>query len=331
MQACAADLSSRKINCSVIYGNLPYDVRHAEAEKFARGETKVVFSTDAIGMGMNLPIRRVVFLMTGKFDGHDSIPLKSTEIKQIAGRAGRFGLYDTGYVNTIPTRSLIREGLDSVEEQIEKAVIDIPPIFFETEGTVSEILSAWDSLPATQDYDKSNIAEKIRLAKELENFSGNKARILEFVSIPIDERNPEVHTLWKDLFISLEEGQMADLPYLFSRYDPAPLPIESKSAEILETYYKVYDLLYAYATRYGTDDDQNAITGIKRRISDKLNGILEKQAFQERTCRICGKKLSWLYPYGICEKCFRKKRNLKEDYEYFGLDDDDYGPDWRKI
>ena len=58
-------------------------------------ETEVVVSTDAIGMGLNLPIRRIVFIETEKFDGISRRPLKPEEIKQIAGRAGRFGLYDT--------------------------------------------------------------------------------------------------------------------------------------------------------------------------------------------------------------------------------------------
>ena len=50
-----------------------------------------VVSTDAIGMGLNLPIRRIIFMETEKFDGVERRELKPEEIKQIAGRAGRFG------------------------------------------------------------------------------------------------------------------------------------------------------------------------------------------------------------------------------------------------
>ena len=46
-------------------------IRHREARKFADGDTEVVVATDATGMGMNLPIRRIVFLQTIKFDGVD--------------------------------------------------------------------------------------------------------------------------------------------------------------------------------------------------------------------------------------------------------------------
>ena len=308
VHACAADLVSRGKKCSVIYGNLPYDVRHAEAEKFARGETKVVVSTDAIGMGMNLPIRRIVFLRTEKFDGHTSRELVSTEVKQIAGRAGRYGIYDTGYVTSIVNLSGIRSALLCNDPQIEKAVIDIPSIFFEKEGRISEILAAWDSLPATRDYEKSNILEMIDLARELEEVSGNKERIREFVSIPIDAGNKEVHRLWMELFLCLEQGQAADLKFLFTRFDPDAVKEDPKSAETLETYYKIFDLLFAYAVKHGTEEDLKTIAGIKSRISDKLNAILKKQIFQGKTCRECGRKLSWLYPYGICGNCFRRRR-----------------------
>lgn len=50
-----------------------------------------VVSTDAIGMGLNLPIRRILFMDTEKFDGVERRALKPEEIQQIAGRAGRYG------------------------------------------------------------------------------------------------------------------------------------------------------------------------------------------------------------------------------------------------
>ncbi|MDO4484159.1 MAG: helicase-related protein [Clostridia bacterium] len=84
------------MNPSIIYGALPYDVRQNEARRFREGETKVVVATDAIGMGLNLPIRRVVFLETEKFDGVSRRGLTATEYKQIAGRAGRYGQFEKG-------------------------------------------------------------------------------------------------------------------------------------------------------------------------------------------------------------------------------------------
>ena len=94
--AIAATLESRGIKASVIYGNLPPQTRREQVRLFTEGVNQVVVATDAIGMGINLPIRRVVFMNTTKFDGTDKRRLEAEEIRQIAGRAGRYGYYDVG-------------------------------------------------------------------------------------------------------------------------------------------------------------------------------------------------------------------------------------------
>jgi ATP-dependent RNA helicase SUPV3L1/SUV3 len=84
---------------ATIYGALSPEVRRTESRRFSSGEADIVVATDAIGMGLNLPIRRVVFSSTHKFDGIAPRELNATEVRQIAGRAGRYGIYPTGYVN----------------------------------------------------------------------------------------------------------------------------------------------------------------------------------------------------------------------------------------
>lgn len=84
-----------------IYGALAPEVRRTESERFNSGQAEILVATDAIGMGLNLPIRRVIFSHIHKFDGVASRMLNMTEVRQIAGRAGRFGIYDTGYVNVL--------------------------------------------------------------------------------------------------------------------------------------------------------------------------------------------------------------------------------------
>jgi len=77
---------------AVVYGALGPTVRRAEARRFREGEAEVLVATDAIGMGLNIgPLRRVVFSSLRKFDGEQERPLTVQEIKQIGGRAGRFG------------------------------------------------------------------------------------------------------------------------------------------------------------------------------------------------------------------------------------------------
>jgi len=86
---------------SVIYGALPPEVRRREAERFAQGDSHILVATDAIGMGLNLPIRRVLFSTLTKFDGIGDRTLDESEVHQIAGRAGRFGIHEEGFVGVL--------------------------------------------------------------------------------------------------------------------------------------------------------------------------------------------------------------------------------------
>jgi ATP-dependent RNA helicase SUPV3L1/SUV3 len=102
---------------ATIYGALSPEVRRAEAERFRAGEADVLVTTDAIGMGLNLgPLQRVVFSALRKYDGKEDRPLTNPEIRQIAGRAGRFGHHDVGYV-----AATTEEGIDPIRKALAGA------------------------------------------------------------------------------------------------------------------------------------------------------------------------------------------------------------------
>ncbi len=63
-----------------------------------QGLLKVICGTDTLGVGVNIPIRTVLFAKLSKFDGEKTSLLKVREFKQIAGRAGRKGFDDQGSV-----------------------------------------------------------------------------------------------------------------------------------------------------------------------------------------------------------------------------------------
>jgi ATP-dependent RNA helicase SUPV3L1/SUV3 len=89
---------SKYHNVSVLYGNLSPEVRQEEAKRFKEGKTNILVATDAIAMGLNLPIKTLLFTTDTKFDGTKKRKIISNEIIQIAGRAGRYGQYETGYI-----------------------------------------------------------------------------------------------------------------------------------------------------------------------------------------------------------------------------------------
>ncbi|MES2696346.1 MAG: helicase-related protein, partial [Verrucomicrobiota bacterium] len=98
-----AMFESRGLRVSVIYGGLSPEVRRNEARRFRANESDIVCATDAIGLGLNLPLDRVIFFETDKFDGEINRPLTHAELLQIAGRAGR-GPGATGWVAALSAR-----------------------------------------------------------------------------------------------------------------------------------------------------------------------------------------------------------------------------------
>ncbi len=63
-----------------------------------QGLLKVICGTDTLGVGINVPIRTVLFTGLAKFDGSRQRILRTREFLQIAGRAGRAGFDTVGYV-----------------------------------------------------------------------------------------------------------------------------------------------------------------------------------------------------------------------------------------
>jgi superfamily II RNA helicase len=63
-----------------------------------QGMLKVISGTDTLGVGVNVPIRTVLFTQLCKFDGEKTVILPVRDFHQIAGRAGRKGFDDQGYV-----------------------------------------------------------------------------------------------------------------------------------------------------------------------------------------------------------------------------------------
>ncbi|KAI5818121.1 P-loop containing nucleoside triphosphate hydrolase protein [Pyronema omphalodes] len=78
--------------CAVIYGSLPPETRSLQANLFndPNSEYDVLVASDAVGMGLNLSIKRVIFETTTKWNGEAMVGIDIPSIKQIAGRAGRF-------------------------------------------------------------------------------------------------------------------------------------------------------------------------------------------------------------------------------------------------
>ena len=77
-------------------GLLPYHKEMVE-ELFQRGLLKVVFATETLSLGINMPARAVVVSSFTKFDGVNFAHLTTGELTQLMGRAGRRGIDEIGH------------------------------------------------------------------------------------------------------------------------------------------------------------------------------------------------------------------------------------------
>ena len=286
--AYAAELQEKKIPCSIIYGSLPYDVRMNEARRFLAQETKVVVSTDAIGMGLNLPVRRVVFLETQKFDGAMRRKIRTPEIQQIAGRAGRWGKFEEGYVNAITDRGLIEHAVTSRVPSIKRIRLGFPKQLITVPGNVSAIMERWEAMPCEEFFVKEDLKETKMLCRELEADGGDKELIYQMIRIPFNQKNPDVKALWKQIYTALKREKTLDLNSFKDELERTPVLKYADNQELisLETLYQKYDLMFYAMNLFGDNETKEIakqeIMQRKKKLSHMITKELEKQNLAKR-------------------------------------------------
>ncbi len=314
----AAELQRSGIKCSIIYGNMPYDVRSEEARKFRSGETKVLGATDAIGMGLNLPIRRVVLMETSKFDGNERRILTAQEIKQIVGRAGRAGIYNEGFYTVDSSTGFSKEWLKSlVEKEVEpvsEAVIGFPVSFIGLEGKLSELLYRWKGLNLPKPYRRASCQKELMLAMYLESFSNDKNLIYDYITVPLAER---YMLRLPNYLISYSNGK----EFVFDIYTKIGRIKNEGDLKKMEETYRLLDFEYQICRKFGDRAVLGSIQEKKNEISKKMMGYFKTKTLRDKTCKCCGRHLPWNYRYGYCEICWKNMHSC--NYRYWD-DEDEY-------
>ncbi len=150
---------------AVVYGALSPVVRREQARRFRDGEAEIMIATDAIGMGLNLPAQAIYFYADRKFDGTSVRTLSSQEVKQIGGRAGRYGLSERGSIGAFTEEHLttIRHRYNQKDREIELRKFAVRPNF-EHLSTISEVLNersllkVWLAFIRTVNYGEAFVA-----------------------------------------------------------------------------------------------------------------------------------------------------------------------------
>ena len=305
--AVTAKLQSIGIKASMIYGNLPYDVRMNEVKRFISGETDVVVATDAIGMGLNLPIRRIVFLETKKFDGETVRGLNVSEIKQIAGRAGRRGIYEVGLYTSEYGRGYIKDCVEANLPQLEYARINIPESIVYLDYQLSDILKRWMNTANEAIFKKQEIEEDLDICRRLEGFVSDKRVLYGFMTLGFKTGRDflmDLLVLCAFIEVSEDDSKEAMIDDMINRHAIYYEEELSKlGLEALENQYLKYDLMYAYLRKFNHREHLEDIVKLKRDCSHRIIRIMKTQNLSVKKCSVCGRELKWNYPYKKCSSC----------------------------
>ncbi|MCM1025509.1 MAG: DEAD/DEAH box helicase [Roseburia sp.] len=298
---------------SVIYGSLPPEIRRRQIRIFAEGKTHIVVSTDAIGMGLNLPVRRIVFVQTSKFDGKHNRPLNTSEVRQIAGRAGRFGLYDTGYVNAVGEEGLafIRERFGEDEPRVDHVSLGFPQVLLDMDDPLDAVITIWKSVEIEPPFEKISIEDILFLyekayrdRKEIDGFE-DKHTLYRMLTCSIDTRNRDVVSLW----LYYCKTYTADVSLHF----PALIMCSDTGLMRYETFYKLLDLYYQFSVRLGKEVDSKRLEQERAKTEDTIMRYLSRdKKMYIRKCQCCGTPLDFESAFGVCDSCYAKQQQEKK-------------------
>ncbi len=269
--ALAEYLSSRGISAAVIYGDLPPEVRRLQCAAFNRGERPVLVSTDAIGMGVNLPIQRILFTEISKFDGEEIRPLTSQEVKQIAGRAGRLGIYDVGYVgSTGGGQAFLEMQLESADSPVEQAIVG-PSEAILSIGLLPlrDKLALWSTREeALPYYRKMDVRDQLLVLDRIASYRLPEKTQWQLIMLPFD-----VHSELRMMqFLSYVEA-------CFVRHEKALLrPVmEAQDLSFLEGYYQAVNLYYGFSRAFSLTFDESWVYETRRQVSERINRQLNRR------------------------------------------------------
>ncbi|WFD11594.1 helicase-related protein [Tepidibacter hydrothermalis] len=258
------------IKCSIIYGDLPPEVRKKQYAQFLNKETSILITTDAIGMGVNLPIKRIVFMEIKKFDGKEFRFLNSQEVKQIAGRAGRKGIYDIGYVAAYGDNyEFINESINKKDNDIEYAVLGPSEDILNIENvSLTEKLSVWSEKECNSLlYEKMDIGDYLIVLHNIRTYKLSQIDQWKLLKIPFDVDNKEL----MDTFISY-----VDEIFIAKRNELFKPMYKFESLDELEIYYQKINLYYSFGKIFRLNIDEEWIYEERKKLSEKINNLLLK-------------------------------------------------------
>ncbi len=311
---------SKNFSVSVVYGNLSPEVRREEARRFRDGETEILIATDAIAMGLNLPIETILFSKAEKFDGISQRNLIPSEIHQISGRAGRFGLNEKGFVGAlnIDVLKIIQKNFYKEDKEIvvpfnvmaNLGHIKLVSTILE-EHSLYEVLKFFvKNMVFNGPFVASNLEDMLEVAKIVDQYNLDIATKYHLACAPLTLKSPHIISAFNSYALSLEQKEV--IPYVAT-------PLVGKHAITTQDLLRAEDMvkeisLYLWLSYRFKDyflDEKKA--RLQRGVVNKyIEHSLHQPSFVQ-TCRLCSTPLPHNSKHNICNRCFRKNYTSRGD------------------
>ncbi|NLO57001.1 MAG: DEAD/DEAH box helicase, partial [Thermovirga sp.] len=246
----------------------------------------VVCGTNALALGVNLPAEYVIFAQLVRF--HDREPISRNEFLQMAGRAGRKGLFETGYVTWLKRSPQESRGSDTgkifrrlMSAQAESASVTLRPDY-------GKLLKGWRLIPDEAEYIASfSLPPGDRRVVEEELRRGLKyidRAIREMVDLDWRDRFREILAdIW---YGEMEIGENLEMAHLFLETGKADA---LTAAQVINLFEKSYLKSLLKVKRFSNHlPAQYEITGMQYldRTVDEIDGTI--YGFEEKIQEIEG-------------------------------------------
>ncbi len=188
--ALAELVRRQKGGAAVVMGSLSPKTRNSQVGLYQSGDVDYLVATDAIGMGINMDIEQISFSSLKKFDGKKTRRLRTTEISQIAGRAGRYK-NDGTFGITENSENLEPDEIEKVENH---SLDDIKLLYWRNSNLnfkdENKLISSLEEKPNKKNLIKisesidENVLRFLLKEKKIKNSNNNLELLWECCQIP---------------------------------------------------------------------------------------------------------------------------------------------------
>lgn len=271
------------LTVATVYGNLSPEVRRAQAERFREGQADIVVGTDAIAMGLNMPIQRIVMTTAVKYNGVEEEEISAALAKQIAGRAGRYGVHEEGFVAGYDDdtheimRALMKEKVPAVKASgfaVAPSIEQLHRISAVTgETSLVKLLKRFVhniDVPDGFFYPKITEEQNER-AERLDLLDLSIAEKFTLSLVPISTRIPSLESAWTNWAQSLAKRKICKL-------HPQPQELFWKNLQEVEDTCRMYSayawLAYRMPDFFPSIEEAQQLA---RDASERVDSLLQQQ------------------------------------------------------